>query len=346
MNSPTEMLLRRRNLATHRIHTLPIVVLMPHQGCNCRCEMCDLWRSGGNGSDLSQEDIAAQIEGMRRLRVRRVVLSGGEALLCGELWGMCDLLKSIPARITLLSNGLLLRQHAREIVRSCDQVVVSLDGSPQTHDTIRGVPGAFDRLAEGVASLKALDPDLRVTARCVIQRRNFRELPEIVGVAHRIGLDQISFLAVDVSTTAFARSSPWSADRARASALDTGEVGEFAAIVDGTIRDRAGDLAPAFIAESPDRLRRLVSYFAALNGDVAFPPTICNAPWTSAVVEADGTVRPCFFHGPLGNLHDGPLESILNSPAAIDFRTKLNPRRDPVCGRCVCTLSVGPRTVV
>ena len=28
----------------HRIDTLPVLVIFPHNQCNCRCVMCDIWR--------------------------------------------------------------------------------------------------------------------------------------------------------------------------------------------------------------------------------------------------------------------------------------------------------------
>jgi radical SAM protein with 4Fe4S-binding SPASM domain len=73
---------------------------------------------------------------------------------------------------------------------------------------------------------------------------------------------------------------------------------------------------------------------------------VCNAPWVSTVIEADGEVRPCFFHKPLGNIHDQPLEAILNAPASIAFRRQLEVETDPTCRACVCTLSLGRRTPV
>ena len=70
------------------------------------------------------------------------------------------------------------------------------------------------------------------------------------------------------------------------------------------------------------------------------PPVACNAPWVSAVVESDGAVRPCFFHEPVGNLADGTLAEIVNSPKARAFRGSLDIRRDPICRTCVCTLKL------
>ncbi len=63
----------------------------------------------------------------------------------------------------------------------------------------------------------------------------------------------------------------------------------------------------------------------------------------STVIEADGAVRPCFFHPELGNVRDAPLDEILNSPAAIAFRRRLDVSRDPVCRKCVCSLQLSSR---
>ena len=66
----------------------------------------------------------------------------------------------------------------------------------------------------------------------------------------------------------------------------------------------------------------------------------CNAPWVSAVVEADGTVRPCFFHRALGNIFEQPLIDIVNGPEAVRFRRELDMARNPICRRCVCSVYV------
>jgi Fe-coproporphyrin III synthase len=340
--SPTEVLRRQATLATHRIHSLPVVVLMPHSRCNCRCVMCDIWKANQERRELSREDLERQLASLRALHVQRVVLSGGEALMHPNLWRLCELLQQLPARITLLSTGLLLEAHAPAVARWCDEVIVSLDGSRPVHDAIRRIPHAYDRLAAGVAALKALG--VAVSARCVVQRANFRDLPRVIDAAHALGLDRISFLAVDVSTTAFNRPRPWEGERVGEVALDAAETVELRGIVEDVIARYADDFASGFIAESPDKLRRVPRYFAALNGDGDFPATVCNAPWVSTVVEADGTVRPCFFHRPLGNIHERPLADIVNAPEAVAFRRGLDVRRDPICRKCVCTLSLGRRS--
>ena len=343
MLSAAEVEKRQLTLTTHRIQTLPIIVLMPHSRCNCRCVMCDIWKANRHGQELARQDLAHHIAAMQQWQVRWVVLSGGEALMHTNLWTLCDLLKNLHVKISLLSTGLLLKRYARDIVQWCDEVIVSLDGSRDVHNAIRGVPRAYERLAEGVSALKALAPHFRVTARCVIQRANYVNLPKIIDAAHALGLEQISFLAVDVSTAAFNRPTPWGDERVAEVALSPDEAGKFVDIVEETIRAYADDFASGFIAEYPPKLRRLPRYFQALNGQGDFPATVCNAPWVSTVIEADGTVRPCFFHRALGNIHQQSLAEILNSETAMAFRANLDVQRDPICRKCVCTLSLPPR---
>ncbi len=342
--STLETLRRQATRTTHRLHSLPMLVLMPHSRCNCRCVMCDIWQANANKQELSREDIERQMGSLRSLHVQRVVLSGGEALMHQNLWTLCELLREIPIEITLLSTGLLLKVFATDVVKWCDEVIVSIDGSREVHNSIRRVPRAFERMAEGIAALREQRVDYPVSARCVLQRHNFRDLPHIVEAAHEIGLNRISFMSVDVSSTAFNRPEPWQEPRVAEVALDRDETGEFATIVEDTIHRFSADFDSKFISESPDKLRRLPRYYAALNGLGEFPTTICNAPWVSSVVEADGTVRPCFFHAALGNIRDNTLEEVLNAPRAVEFRRTLDVKENPICKTCVCTLSMGRRT--
>ena len=344
--SALESLRRHQTKTTHRIHSLPQLVLMPHSRCNCRCLMCDIWQANSVKHELTREDLEQQMGSLRNLHVQRVVLSGGEALMHQNLWLLCELLRELnpEMQITLLSTGLLLKAFAADIVKWCDEVIVSIDGSQQIHNAVRRVPRAFERLADGIASLRQAQPGYPVSARCVLQRTNFRDLPNIIEAAHAIGLSRISFMSADVSSTAFNRPDPWQEPRVAEVALDPHEADEFAAVVEDVIQRFATDFDSRFISESPDKLRRLPRYYAALHAMGDLPETICNAPWVSSVVEADGTVRPCFFHKSLGNIHEQPLDQILNSPGAVEFRRELDVKTNPVCRVCVCTLSLGRRS--
>src|ERR1700754_1869893 len=103
-----------------RIDHLPIVVMMPHSRCNCRCMMCDIWRANRSGTSISEEALANMASDLGRLGTRQVVLSGGEALMHPNLWALCAIIKAVPAKITLLSTGLLLERHAQYVSELCD----------------------------------------------------------------------------------------------------------------------------------------------------------------------------------------------------------------------------------
>jgi len=219
---------------------------------------------------------------------------------------------------------------------------IDLDGSEQVHDTIRRIPKAYQKLRNGVRSVKALDPNFRITARCVIQRLNFVDWPNIVDAAHELGLDQISFLPADVSTEAFNRPDLWTVDQVADVKLEAEQLSQLKAIIEILIGDYAADFTKGYIAESPDKIRRIYNYYAAFYGLVDFPLVRCNAPWVSTVVEANGTVRPCFFHPALGNIRETSLADLLNSPTAIAFRQNLDMDTDPICRKCVCSLNLRP----
>lgn len=332
----------RRSLtrATHRLHSLPILALSVHSACNCRCIMCDIWKANAERREISAEELTRHLDAMRRLKVRRVMLTGGEPLMHSNLRALCEALKARGIRLTIVTTGLLLGLRAADLARWADEIVVSIDGSRDVHDHVRRVRGAYDRIASGIAGVRSLAPDLPISGRAVVQKMNYLDLPNIVGAAHELGLNRISFLAADVSSEAFNRPIPWDSARQREVMLDRDDLPKFAETIERTIRERSDDFGSGFIAETPDGLRRLHQYYAALVGAGEFPRNRCNAPWVSAVVEPDGHVRPCFFHPPYGSLRGRGLEAVLNAPEAVLFRRTLEVSENPTCRRCVCTLKL------
>lgn len=323
----------------NRSFVLPLLVFYPTSRCNSRCVSCDWWRASG-ADDLRLDEIADLAGSLPRLGTEVVAFSGGEPLLRPEVFRAADLFAARGLRLQLLTSGVLLARFAEEVARRFERVTVSLDAAtPELYRTIRGV-SALGVLEEGVAKLKRLAPGLPVTGRATLHRLNFRELPRLIAHARRIQLDGISFLPADVSSTAFGRATAPAEPGALALTVD--EVREFEAVIERTLDACRADLESGFVAESSDKLRRLPRYYAAIAGDAPFPPAACNAPWISVVLEADGGVRPCFFHAPVGNIRVQPLGTIVsdNLPA---FRRTLDVATNAVCARCVCSLKAGWR---
>ncbi len=335
------MLKRLISQVTNRIHELPVLVLMPHSRCNCRCVMCDIWKANDQKKEISVEDLRPHFSSFKKLGVKRVALSGGEALMHSNLWKFCQHLNSIDVKISLLSTGLSLKQHAREVVQYVDDVIVSIDGSSQVHDSIRNIPNAFTKLEAGVKELKLVDPEFRVTGRCVLQKNNFHDFLNIIEAAKSLGLDQISFLPADISSEAFNRPTGWLPEKVSEIALTSKEVEEFEEVTEQSFSVYRQEYKSRFIAENPQKIKDMVNYYRSLDGVKPFPSKKCNAPWVSAVVESDGEVKPCFFHPSYGNIYADNFENILNSDEAITFRKNLDVKKNSICEKCVCSLHVG-----
>jgi Fe-coproporphyrin III synthase len=325
------------SLARQVIEHLPVVVLFPHNRCNCRCVMCDIWRIKQT-RQIETADLTPHIESFRSLGTRWIALSGGEALLHDDLRGFLELLRGEGMRITLLSTGLLLAENAVLVTELVDDVIVSLDGPRETHNAIRRVRDAYERMAEGISALRTLRSDMPVSGRSTVQKNNFRDLPRTVEAARELGLNSISFLAVDAASMAFNREDGWDNSQQARVMLTSSEVAELSALLDRMTDACAEDFRSGFIQESPEKLRRIVRHFRSALGEVEAVAPKCNAPWVSAVVESDGTVRPCFFHPSIGNFYEQPLAEIVNGEAALRFRAGLDIERNAVCRRCVCSL--------
>src|SRR5690606_31453920 len=120
----------------------------------------------------------------------------------------------------------------------------------------------------------------------------------------QVDVNRISFLTVDVSNV-FAFGPRFASDPAlpviasmgpgappehgpSATALTADDIEQLRIILDDIEVRFAGEFASGRIAESPDKLRRMLVYFSAVIARGHFDPPRCNAPHTSVVIEVDG----------------------------------------------------------
>jgi MoaA/NifB/PqqE/SkfB family radical SAM enzyme len=331
------------NVSAHVIRSLPVLVISPHNQCNCRCVMCDIWRIR-EPEEITREDLQQHLNSFRELGVRWVVFSGGEPQMNSQLPDLARMLRSEGIRVTVLTAGLLLESQAEMIAASVDDVIVSLDGPSAVHNRIRRVSGAYERMAAGVRALRQARAGMVVGARCTVQKQNHDSLRATIASAKETGLDSVSFLAADLTSSAFNRPQEWSQERQHRIALNAEEVEGLDSEIEQLISQYSAELNSGFIVETPSKLRKIVRHFRAHLGQVPDVAPRCNAPWVSTVIDASGEVRPCFFHSAIGNIHTQSLPDILNGPEALRFRANLDIAADPICRRCVCSLYIPPAT--
>jgi len=328
-----------------RLTRLPLVTLYLTERCNSRCVTCDYWRHGRDDMDLAA--VSRLLPSFTGLQTQMVLLSGGEPLLNPEWAAIARLLRKNGLKVWLLTSGLALAKHARRAAELFDAITVSLDGTDApTYAAIRGLD-AFHKVCGGIMAAAGHEtpPGIRVT----LQRRNFRQLPAFVNLAKELGARQVSFLAVDVANPhAFGRTDDFVSDLA----LRPEDLPELAQILDSMEQVYREEFRSGFIAESPQKLRRILQYFAAVLGLGPYPPVRCNAPEFSAVIGATGRVQPCFFiEGPAAARLPHDEESrdafahVLNREDMAELRAAIRTGERAECKTCVCSMWRDPDAV-
>ena len=311
---------------------LPILLIEAHSRCNCRCEMCDIWMSTDK-HEFSLRQLEEQLPSIEQLQTRWIVFTGGEPLMHSNLFALCSLLRKRGIQVSILSTGLLFERFAQQIAEHVDSAIVSIDGPPELHDSIRGVSGGFAQIERGIRAIREIRAGFPIAARTVVQRRNYSALDETAAAARAIGLDSISFLAADLASTAFNRAQPWSIVRQNDIALTASQLLEL---------DHQLELLAQnpFVIDSRDHLLRIANSFKAHLGLRQHEAPRCNAPWVSALLTSQGKIQPCFFHHEIGSLEEGSLAEAVEGRRANDFRSSLRVAENPTCKRCVCSLNL------
>jgi Fe-coproporphyrin III synthase len=277
--------------------------------------------------------VTGLLPSFAQLGTQMVLLSGGEPLLNPEWAEIAQLLRGAGLKVWLLTSGLALAKHARRAAELFDAITVSLDGSnPEVYAAIRGLD-AFAKVCQGIraAAAHGMPPGIRVT----VQRANFLQLPALVHLAKDLGARQISFLAVDVANPhAFGRTQGFVSDLT----LGPEDLRSFEQILDSMEHAHREDFRSGFIAENPQKLRRILQYFEAVHGLGPYPPVRCNAPEFSAVVGATRRVQPCFFIAGPDTQLGGDLAGALNSRSMVELRDAIREGRRAECKTCVCSL--------
>jgi radical SAM protein with 4Fe4S-binding SPASM domain len=145
---------------------------------------------------------------LKAIPVKDIIFSGGEPFLRRDLFDILKLAKSQRYELDICTNGTLLnRERALRLAEYTSEVSISLDGATrETHNSLRGIPQAYDRTLEGIGHLKAAGHTIHVTI--VVNRDNYHEVEDMVVLAQRLGVESIAFLGmIENSVNQFPRDS-------------------------------------------------------------------------------------------------------------------------------------------
>ncbi len=289
--------------------------------CNLKCQHCQIWRiplSEIRADTLTFDQQKAIIDDLAANDVRHVSFSGGEMFLQKTVYALIAYAKSKGMKVGGNSNAFLINEAiAQKIADSgLDFLYISLDGdNAETHDQIRGVPKAFERVFTGVKNLRATAPALKIFFNTTINRLNVGQL---VGVGARGREAGVDGLTIEMTNT-FDKYSP-------AEGLTL--LDEQIPLLHAQIKelfDKYGDLLPhqmGYFDEFETYLK---------NRDELYKYR-CVAGYTSAQIHPNGDLYACpVAFEKLGNLAETKFADLWYGERADKVRTDIKEGRHPIC---------------
>jgi MoaA/NifB/PqqE/SkfB family radical SAM enzyme len=176
-------------------------------GCNARCIMCDSWKMP-SPNDLTLDEVRqifAQLPKMDAVR-----LTGGEPFVRRDLAQIADAVrKSLdPFVLHITTNGFLTKR----IVEFCEtrdrrlplQLMVSLDGTSEKHNHVRGHSSAWDMAIRTIEELAPRRKELRMQLfvnQTIVDADGVSEYKKLRDVLRPLGVRNNVVMAYDTSAT-------------------------------------------------------------------------------------------------------------------------------------------------
>jgi len=155
--------------------------------CDQACRFCGSNAGRGARPELSLERLRDAFEQVVRLGADTIELGGGEVHLREDWLEIIGAVRALGATCTLVTGGGIDEAQAR---RARDaglaRVGVSFDGPPEVHDSLRGLPGSFDRARRTVDAFRKAG--VPVGSNTQLNARNWRELPRLADILLGEGL--------------------------------------------------------------------------------------------------------------------------------------------------------------
>jgi MoaA/NifB/PqqE/SkfB family radical SAM enzyme len=329
------------NLPTVELPTF--LQVEPVGQCNLRCRMCPIqFRQDGppHGPPAFMAfetftRLLDQLPGLRELQLQGL----GEPMMHPRFFDMVAHAAARGIHVGTNTNLTLLNPARAErcVTSGLAELHASLDGATApTYERIR-VRAYFDRvvanlevLMETRRRLGSATPKVRIVA--VVMRLNLHELPELVRLGHRLGIESVfvQHLCHD-----FGESSLPAQYRPMRDFVDEQSLlGEEPARVEqffGLARQAARELGVEL---------RLPRTRPRLHPPGTPGPERCDWPWRGAYVSYQGLAMPCCMVATpdrinFGSMLEEGVEAVWNGAGYQEFRTRLASDEPPeVCRSC------------
>lgn len=145
------------------------------RSCNLRCKHC-LNNSGeALNNQLIYEEFRDMIMNFSKSGIQEIRFTGGEPLVFSGIFDLIKLCTDLGIYTSIGTNGTLISKKVAKKLKEVGlkKAIVSIDGTEQKHDYIRG-NGNYKKAIEGIDNLLELDIDVRVNS--VIMKENIDDV--------------------------------------------------------------------------------------------------------------------------------------------------------------------------
>jgi Fe-coproporphyrin III synthase len=274
-----------------------ILQIHPSRRCNLTCRHCYTESSPRIREELPEHLVVDLVQEAAREGYNYLAVSGGEPLMWRGLASVLGTARAAGMAATLTTNATIVTPHlARELAKIATYVAVSVDGSRESHDLLRGA-GTFERMQRGVSMLR--DAGVSIGMIWTLTQRNAHELEDVYRYAKQV-------------RAAFVQIHPLEGVGYAAREL-VDEVPDFhelivAGLFAADVRDVAGQEIPIYLDATSS---------ADLPGHVV-PDVDPEGPLAALVdplvLRADGSIVPGNYALPMywaiGCIHDAPLSCL------------------------------------
>jgi len=297
--------------------------------CNCRCKTCNIWQKRPR-EELSLAEIKTFI--IRNNCFSFISLTGGEIFLRADIRDIFDFVLTNSRYLVVLqfpTNGLLtdeIKSVLRSISvskRSLINATVGLDGPPELHDQIRGIPGTWERALETFKILK--DLHIRAFLGMTISSHNQGMLLR----TYRSVKNEVPWVKPEDFHINIAHISPHFYANEGMEMFDAEVVKkELAEYVE--LKSGAGNIASCVASLAEDKYAELGKEYVSR----FHSPLPCKALNASCFIDPEGNVYPCtIFDQVVGNIRDAEycLKPIWESPHCTELYKQIQQQKCPQC---------------
>ena len=160
--------------------------------CNLRCKHC--YQEDYN-NHMSIENCYLVLKKLDRFFESKnlspqINLTGGEPLLHPQFFEIANEIKKRDYRLSILTNGTMIDKDMAKKIKNLSPVFVqvSLDGTEEIHDNIRGV-GNFKKALQGIDNLK--EAGVKVLVSFTAQKNNYKDFKNLAMVCKKHNVDKL-----------------------------------------------------------------------------------------------------------------------------------------------------------